>query len=250
VSEVKELVLSNKLFSLYKRFHSIESPTTKEIRTYEKLLNKISFPIETNAAQIINCKASHNLPEHIYDDLIAPFLSVGNYESLENLSQSTFYKLILTTNDVDRCFPYFNINKDEIDKVYSITCEIDASRYYLISYLTSLLSTAKKILIQDMYFSHESSNATNLFAILPDTSLNVEYIQNYNGGGRTNTDVFTDVNLVNPKWNVSRNTEAKFQTCHDRYLIIDGKIEVMLSSGFFYLWSRSKEIKCVIQKLV
>jgi hypothetical protein len=250
VPEVKDLVLSDKLFSLYKRFYSIESPTTKQIKVYEKLLNKVSFPIETNASQVINCKESHNLPEHIYDDLIAPLLSVGNYESLEDLSKSTFYKLILTTNDADRCFPYFNINKDEIDKVYSLTCEIGGSRDYLTSYLTSLLLSATKVLIQDMYFSHKSINATNLFALLPDSSLNLEYIQNYNDGGLTNTDLFTDVNLINPKWNVTRNTEAKFQTCHDRYLIIDDKIEVMLSSGFYYLWNSTKEIKCVIKKLV
>lgn len=248
--EVKELVLSDKLFSLYKRFYSIDKPTIKQIRMYEKLLNKVSFPIKTNAEQVINCKASHNLPEHIYDDLIAPLLSVGNYESLENLSQSTFYKLILTTNDADRCFPYFNINKNEIDKIYSLTCEINGSRDYLIAYLTSLLLSANKVLIQDMYFSHKSSNAVNLFALLPDYSLNIEYIQNYNDSGRTNTDVFNDVDLINSKWNVTRNTDNKFQTCHDRYLIIDDKIEIMLSSGFFYLWDKTKEITCVIKKLV
>jgi hypothetical protein len=250
VPEVKEIVLSDQLFSLYKRFYSLDNPTAKQVRVYEKLLNKVSFPIDTNAAQVINCKNNHDLPEHIYDDLIAPLLSIENNDSLETLSQSTFYKLILTTNDADRGFPYFNINRNEIDKVYSITCEISGSRTYLIAYLTSLLSSANKVLIQDMYFSYQDSNAVNLFALLPNSPLNIEYIQNYNKGGRSNTDVFNDVNLINSQWNVTRNTEAKFQTCHDRYLIIDDKVEVMLSSGFLYLWDNTKEITCVIKKLV
>ncbi|WP_024593124.1 MULTISPECIES: hypothetical protein [unclassified Pseudoalteromonas] len=247
MSEIKELVLSDKLFSLYQSFYSI-IPTRKQVLVYEKLLNKVSFPIETNALQIINCKEKHNLPEHIYDDLIAPLLSAGNYDSLEALSQSTYYKLILTTNDEHKAFPYFNINKDDIDKIYSISCEINGSRDYLIAYLKSLLSNAKKVLIQDMYLSYHDCIAPNLFSLLPSSPLNIEFVQNYNDDGKTNSDIFSDRSLMHADWSVIRNNEPKFQTCHDRYLIIDDKIEVMLSSGFYYLWNKNKEISCTIKR--
>lgn len=40
---------------------------------------------------------------------------------------------------------------------------------------------------------------------------------------------------------------SKYNDCHDRYLIIDGKTEIILSSGFDHLHNTTKEIAYIVR---
>jgi hypothetical protein len=52
-------------------------------------------------------------------------------------------------------------------------------------------------------------------------------------------------------WTIKESTS--YQGSHDRYLLIDspeGKVEIMLSSGFGHIWKPDpKEITCVIRQI-
>ncbi|WP_076410422.1 hypothetical protein [Shewanella sp. UCD-KL12] len=247
-----KVVLSDKLFSIYKKA-SVPCPLkAKERKAYDLLMGNLELDILTNAAQVQRCKDGHNLPDEVYDDLFPMLLTLDDQKnlSLEELSKETLFKLIVTISDGENSPPYFNLKKKYIKRNYTLSCLHDEERQPLKDYLNCLLQEADTILIHDKYFSGEEGNK-QLFNFLPDKDIIIQYIEN---GDRSNGQFVRDSCVANDKWKVEKcdTTQEefnRFSRSHDRYLIINGKIELMLTSGFSYLWSKDKEITCVVREL-
>jgi hypothetical protein len=94
--------------------------------------------------------------------------------------------------------------------------------------------------------------------ILPKTPLLIEVVGLGKGtSGKSGRNRRQRIAAIKGKcnvWEVERysGTEYSKDKNHDRYLLIttpNGSYEVMLSSGFIYLWKQNKEITCVIREI-
>lgn len=245
-----KLVLSDELFVLYQGFHHQDNPNKKVRKQYDKLLENIALPIKTNATQINRCK--ERLNESRYNELMTTYLSSDNKETLEQLAQQTLYKLILTADPDTPDLPYLNINHSLMSKRFGITIEARQSREVLVDYLEQLLLKAKKVTICDNYFADNWENTAKFFRLLPRCELNITFVESApNTASQSNSAQFNPENIPDfwHEWTVSSNTDPSLSGRHDRYLIINEQLEVMLSSGFDYLWNDRKEISIFLKPI-
>jgi hypothetical protein len=56
----------------------------------------------------------------------------------------------------------------------------------------------------------------------------------------------SEIKQIYSNWNMPPNNNSK--DSHDRYLIIDNKIEIILSSGFSYLFATDKDLTLLIRE--
>jgi hypothetical protein len=248
---IYKIVLSDKLYCIYKKATICKLKPT-EMQSYENLIGNIELDILTNAAQLERCKKNHNLPNEIYDDLLPVLLAVGDEGdlSLEELSKKTLFKFIVTQANEHVEPPYLNIKNNDVKRNYNITLQHDQKREKLHGYLTNLLQKAEKVLIHDPYFSCEDDNK-KIFDLLPKKKIYIQYIEN---GDASNGKFIHSACKAHAEWDVQKcdTTQAehnRFARSHDRYLIIDDRVEITLTSGFSYIWNESKEITCIIRKI-
>lgn len=160
-------------------------------------------------------------------------------QNLQELAALTTYKIILTDGHTN--YPYVNINEGRFNPAmttfYAGDMERDAAR----DYLRNLCYGAKKsILLYDGYINvaHDLDNL--LRYIIPNKQILF---------------LFSFAKITEEHRNELQRTHDKLsfkdlgavQKHHDRYLIIDDSIEVVLTSGFEYLQNQKKEISLVIR---
>ncbi|HEM7578126.1 TPA: hypothetical protein U2J86_005185, partial [Serratia marcescens] len=116
-----KIVLSDKLYSIYKKAGTKNTLNSKERRSYELLIGNIELDILTNAAQLERCKLKHNLPDEIYNDLYPALINSDDKDlTLIELAKKTLFKLIITQNNEDISPPYFNLNDNNVIRNYII----------------------------------------------------------------------------------------------------------------------------------
>lgn len=246
-----KIVLSDKLFSIYKKASTGIILKSKERKAYEALMGNIELPILTNAAQLVRCKEKHHLPDVVYKDLHPVLLNSENKDlSLIDLSKNTAFQLVVTQDENETEPPYFNLKNKHLLRNYTIIRKHEEDREYLKTYFKHIFKNAKKILIHDNYFAKENNNK-RLFELLPDENIIIWYVEN---GDQTNGDFIKKMTSHNAKWKVEQcDTKQdefnRFARSHDRYLLIDDKLEITLTSGFSYIWNTNKEITCVIREI-
>lgn len=178
-----------------------------------------------------------------------------NYD-LEELASESLLKIILTKNESKK-LPYVHYKKGMINKLVTISLAADENRDELKKYLQLLCSDATKVTICDNYFSQNWNDTVSIFySTLPKKRLIIEYVEvntclSVVKNGSKITDTF--VKGIHSEWSVQENHDTKYINCHDRYLLIDtpdGKIEVLLSSGFEHIWKNNpKEITCMFREV-
>lgn len=246
-----KVVLSDKLFSIYKKSAGGVILSPKERKAYELLISNLEFEILTNLAQLNRCRIHHSLPDEVYYDLQPALLSdEENIKlSLVELSDKTIFKLIITQDSNNVEPPYFNIKDSKINKNYMITNLHNENREYLGLYLKQLLKNSNEIFIHDKYFPYSEDNA-KLFDLLPNKAVNIKYIEN---GDSSMGDFIGKCCAKNNTWTTSccdttKEEYNRFARSHDRYLIIDNKIEITITSGFMYLWDEGKEVTSIFKE--
>lgn len=246
------MVLSDELLVCYENY-------PQDIKQYKKRYNKLiahfTPPYMTNLAQLKRCK-SMGLNETCYRRLVTTLASRGDTGiSLEQLAKSTRYQFILTLDDSQIQLPYVNIKKQNVQQLYTVICQPQQSRQYLLRHIEALCENAQKVLICDNYFAANWENTQRLFsAILPRKPLRIEYVETAENLPHTarNSTMITDTFAkgIFADWQVRQTDGAEYQGRHDRYLLIDNKMELMFSSGFDYLWNDSKELTCVFRQVI
>lgn len=248
-----KVVLSDKLYSIYKRASLSVPLSTKEKKAYEALIGNVELDILTNLAQLERCRETHGLPDEIYKDLHPALLNAGDlcHLPLEELSKRTLFKFIITQSSENVSPPYFNLKEHHVKRNYNISKLHGEDRSPLQRYLSTILQDAKKIFIHDKYFSKTQDNK-KLFDLLPDEHINILYVEN---AERENGPFIEAGCSVNYKWTVTKCDTTqhefnRFARSHDRYLIINDNVEITLTSGFSYIWNDEKEISCIIKEYV
>ncbi len=227
---IKSLVLSDELLEEYLKFKD-NNKYNKDI--IEKLLHYYKPVYITNISQYERIK--HEIKPDLKKALSANRLT---NQSLEELALKTKYKIILSSKRSD--FPYVNINHDNIENNFTGTFLRSESRSKAIEHIKSLSYAAKKsILVYDRYFYNKEDNADILINLLPRKKLEIIYQHNS----------FSEPQINKLKSQCAEWTfrDDNFTDNHDRYLIIDDNVEIILTSGFSYLSDFTKEITYIVR---
>jgi len=246
-----KMVLSTSLLIAYENMAS--NPRTYQ-KKYKKLMKKLVLPYLTNKRQIVEAKAE-GLIDTVYDRLLPQLQSLPNRDDdLTTLAVTTSLKVILT-EDENAFLPYVYYKSQFLNNELTVSLMPTENRSDLIKYLEILTSNATKIIICDNYFASNWENTCRLFlSVLPRHKLEIEFVETPDSIQVTkNSAKMTQgyVEAIYSDWTIKESTS--YQGSHDRYLLIDspeGKVEVMLSSGFGHIWSQNpKEITCVFRQI-
>jgi len=222
------LVLSDELLALFIDFKlgRVDKP-----KLAEQFFGYYA-PYITNTAQLQRIERGHDLlPQLAAKGLIA--------QSLEQLAEQTHYKLILNTEKSN--YPYVNILNDKVEKNFTLTFRTGENRDKAVQLITALCADAQFILVFDLYFCQQWRDTQQLFhKIVPKKKLTLLH------DGHLDIKI-SDIKKIYKDWTIKQDRRNTFTHSHDRYLLIDNKIEILLSSGFDNLFSTSKDLTCVIR---
>lgn len=173
-------------------------------------------------------------------------------KTLEELATTqTLYKIILSKDK--REFPYINIFNDKIENNFSATFIKDEERLKAKEHFKALFNNAQSLFIYDN-FLHRQKNVQNSFKefakeCFPKKQLNIFYPASL----RFEQNLCTDLGVICQDWQIKENKDAdinnNYTNLHDRYIIIDKKIQIILTSGIDYLMDKSKDFTYIIRAI-
>ena len=234
------VVVDNDLFLEYHNFQKGSNYDKKKIK---RLFHFYKKEIVSNVQQYEDTGV--NLDSNLKAQMVHNGLK---RQSLENLAENcTLYKIILScTNNK---FPYVNImdDKQRLENNYSASFDMAESRALAIKHLKSICLHAKKVVLYDKYFSSKQANGTInsrnvdlMKNILPPKKLDIKY----------NDISQQDITLMEQYCKLWKFTkDPQIANRHDRYLIIDDKLEVILTSGFDHLNDDSRDLTYIIRSV-
>lgn len=216
-------------FIKFKHGKSVSSDTIEKFLHYYKpeiLPTKEQFSILDN-----DLKSELVSSTHIYDDL-------------SKALSKTIYKICLSNTKND--FPYVNINGDEIENNLTGTFK-SSSRDKAIAHIKALLENANYIVIYDKFINSNFISFENFIRqCIPKKQLTLECFG-------LNQDQKTTIKQIHNSYTVkdySDNNISPYQNgFHDRYILIDRKVEIILTSGIDYLMNNKKDFTYIIRKL-
>lgn len=166
-------------------------------------------------------------------------------KTLEELATTqTLYKIILSKDK--REFPYINIFNDKLESNFTATFKSEESRTKAAKHFTSLFYNAKSIFIFDNFI--KKADLEYLIAECKiNQNIDISTIESKaskkKGGIKENINIKgVDVKVVNHQNYDKDNT-------HDRYINIDQKIEIILTSGLDNFRNTSKDFTYIIRAI-
>ncbi|MBC2693794.1 MAG: hypothetical protein HF982_00635 [Desulfobacteraceae bacterium] len=207
-----------------------------DVATVEKMLHLYKPPHITNVAQLKRIGISNS-------PLEAQLAKAGLIEqTIEELAMKTLYKIVLDSEN--REFPYVNINNDPVQNNYAILCAPGQDRDKAQDHVRALLENAKSVLIFDKYIAANWKSTRRLFdELMPQKSLSIFYADNHLQS------VAGDIKKICRQWTIKPDRNKTYADHHDRYIRIDQKIEIVLTSGIDYLFDDAKECTLLIRKV-
>lgn len=203
--------------------------------TINRILHYSGGKIQTNTSQYIRIGVA--LPRTLDQTLRS---SGYTTQSLVDLAGKTVYGIILDSERTD--FPYVCITNDNINPMLGGCFFRDTPRDKAIQHLRELCKNASGITLYDQYLGKGDSwtfNKPILLSVLPDRELTIRYHPDH-----LLPDRIDELRAVRGRWAFEA---VNLPTHHDRYLIVDGNVEVILTSGFYHLRSTAKELTYVLR---
>ena len=227
------MVLDHRLFVEYDKFKKGESYNKPLVN---KILSYYHNDFLTNVGQY-----DHNGIQITRSYRSALATSGLKNQSLVELAALTTYKIILTDEQTN--YPFVNIDEGRFNPSISTFYEGDAERVAAKDYLRNLCQGARKsILLYDLYINSAHDLDGLLKYIIPNAQ--IQFIFSFD-----KIDEAHRVELQRTHPRLSFKDLGAVPRHHDRYLIIDDSIEVVLTSGFEYLQNQKKEISLVIRSI-
>lgn len=164
------------------------------------------------------------------------------HQSVEELAGKTIYKIVLSDSRDE--FPYVNV-MDDAEPVKPMTggCFFrDMPREKAKRHIAELCASAKRsILIYDAYLDRDPGPVTDLLStFLPDRKLDIIHHP-----GQLPPDMQARLKRLHSNFTF---VEKVMPTHHDRYIIVDDKIEIILTSGFYNLATTVKELTYIVRE--
>ena len=249
----KDIVLCDDLFKLYIKFKKGLVTDRRELKVVQQMLSFFK-PFLANKRQydLANEKMLDGMSEQLAAIGILP-----NMSEIE-LAKKTRYKLILTKDTSLTAFPYLCIDgSDRIEKNYTGTFK-NCLRSKCIEHLKALCKKAQCVEVFDKYLCEDenfSNGVIENFFCLFDSDCKTDVVVKL----PLEADMFSRQSAKLAQWWSDNSTRFKVhmthpqvdsgEDFHDRYMKINtqsGKIEVLLSSGFFYLFNSEKDFTYVV----
>lgn len=228
-----QIVLDDDLLSEYYQFKSgniVNSNRTTKLLNFYK-------PHLTNVSQLIRINEG--------DDALKQQLAQAGYisQTVHDLANLTKLKLILSSTN--NLYPYVNVmGNDELDINFTGTFK-NAPRQKAMDHVKNLCLHANTIFIYDKYLRDKNREILNqLFNLFPLKRFSLFYHR-----GQLTQDTITEWKSINPNVTIREDTRGYYRDFHDRYLVIDNKIEIILSSGFDNLLSGTNDFTYVLRIL-
>lgn len=190
-----------------------------------------------------------------YDDvLLMKFLSTysnlyHNNPSPQELIHNTTYKIILTLKQDG--FPHVNINNSKIQSQISSTFTKEEERHNALLHIKALLENATQVFIYDPYIKNQNIQNALLSFInqcFPKKPLTIYTDQN----PKILQSLASKIKKSHKDWHIKQAEHSQCQSfsgLHDRYIIIDKKIQIILTSGIDHLIDKQKDFTYLIQML-
>jgi hypothetical protein len=228
-----QIVLEDDLLEAYYQF---KSGNMANIFRATRLLNFYKTHL-TNVAQLKRINRG--------DDALKQQLAQAGYVSqpIEELANLTKLKLILSASNSS--YPYVNVmGKDELDMNFTGTFK-NTSRKKAMDHIKNLCLQANSILIYDKYIGDKSEKfLMQLFSLFPVKKFSLIY-----HGEQLKQETITKWKAINKLVTIKQDTRGDYRGFHDRYLVIDDKLEIILSSGFDNLLSNNNDFTYVLRVL-
>lgn len=228
------IVLSD---TLLKEFYSFKHNSSYDSKKIFRLLKLYQPNHITNVSQLQRIG--------INDKPLLQQLATLSWKNatLEDLVQFTKFKLILT--DIENTFPKVNIFSTNIESNFSSTYAKSIMREDVKKHIKLLCENATSIFIYDKYFKSNWGKTKEFFDLIPRKSITFFYKEEH----------LEQVHIQELK-NKCRNwlfkndtTHTTYSYLHDRYLIIDNKIEIILTSGFDNLFDTTADFTYIVRDL-
>lgn len=225
--------LSDKLLEQYLLF--------KQYKKCDKFLVKKLLRFHTGEEFIYNQNQLDKIGIEVSKDVeIALKRSRVNGKTENELARLTRYKLILTDDKSD--FPYVNIDSDHIT-TNVVGCFYQATpRDKAISHLKELCSSAKCITLYDKYLC-ENNNYDILKSIISDKKITIRYVNKH-----LEDHQIDDLKTVLKQCDFEKINDTDIRH-HDRYIIIDNKFEIIITSGFEFIKEPRRELTYIIRPI-
>lgn len=227
----KGVVLSDELFRQYYAFKSKQEFDEQKVRA---MLHYFKDSLYTNLRQYQECDIepdSQSLKNQLAHN--------SNKKKVEKeLAKETIYKIVLTT-DKDT-FPYVNVmsGNDKIENCLYGSFDNGENRTKAIDHIKAVCEDASKVIVYDNFFDQNFDNVDMLIQLLPKHKLEIHCY-------KFSQAQESKLKAAHADWNVI--IETRDERKHDRYIDIDGKIEILLSSGFDHLALNDKDFAYVIR---
>jgi len=201
------------------------------------------------SGHLTNCKQLETIG--VEDEPLKQQLAPEGYikQTLEELGEKTIYKFILNTERDD--YPYINIYSDKIERNFTATYGKNESRQKTIEHIKALCKNAQYVFIYDKFLNENIIR--EIAKILPRKRLNIIHTQIYNDHTKQwelnlSQSQITLFKNICKDWIIKEDRKNTYKNYHDRYLLIDNQIEIILTSGFDYLFDENKEFTYLVRK--
>jgi len=212
---------------LYLAFHAFKHGKADDTHLVERLLTLYKPPHITNVKQLERLG--------IENDPLRMQLSQAGLvnQAIEELAAKTVYKIILSATNGD--FPCVNINGDAIKNNYTITCDPGESREKALLHIQALLADARDVVVCDRYMKDNWDLSKKIFNYFPDKDMSIHFIH------ELSKKCIGEIKKIASIWKIKPLHANPYSGYHDRYLLIDRKMEIVITSGIDYLFDDTKE---------
>ncbi|RAZ60965.1 hypothetical protein CHL10071_03980 [Campylobacter hyointestinalis subsp. lawsonii] len=155
------------------------------------------------------------------------------------------FRLILC-DDNDK-FPNVNIFSDRIENNLSATFKKDDPRDKAIEHFKALFKDAKYIFIYDKYL-YENHNLVSLEKFIEECKIQCNIYLDRNTYDKLNKNKNLS-SKIKSKIAIDKAHNLNNKNTHDRYIMIDNNIEIILTSGIDYLFDTSKDFTYIIREI-
>lgn len=207
---------------------------------YLKFRNQCEFDLQCIGALLRYFKGEFIFTKEQLSDVSKEIASFDMNRFLPLLNQIPKFQLILC-DDNDN-FPNVNIFRDRIENNLSATFKAGEQRNKAIEHFKALFKDAKSIFIYDNYLKFDK-----LQDLVKKCQINCDIFLEENQYNKLNEKSVSKQIPRNIK--IDTNCQLKIKNTHDRYIIIDNKIEIILTSGIDHLFSRKKDFTYMIREI-
>lgn len=227
--DIKFHSLDDDLTQLYHNFKRGKSVDTQIL---QRFLRYYRPPHNTNFSQLKRCGVEDT-------SLLAQLInSQCSKLSLEELSEQTLFQYVLSSKSSAPPFIDINSKSAATELLYSL--KKGESRASLKAHIKRLFASAKNVVIADKYLNDNKKSTIQFFELFTGpTTVFLSY--------SLDSGVKSTVKKTNCHITFKSDSNTGYSQLHDRYILIDRKIEVILTSGVDYIFDERKECTAVIR---